>query len=365
MTTSIGGTTGITFNDASVQNTAATGFGFKNRLINGSMTIDQRNAGASITADNTTFGVDRFQILASVAGKFNSQQNAGAITPPVGFSNYLGYTSTSAYSVGASEIFAVAQKIEGFNTADLNWGTADAKTITISFWVRSSLTGTFSGFLQNSASNRSFIFSYSIPTANTWTFVTTTVTGDTAGTWIGATNGIGIRLYFTLAAGSSITTSAGSWVASDKYGVTGTTSVVGTNGATFYITGVQLEKGSTATSFDVRDYGTELMLCQRYYEKISVAGSASVSTGQVTGVTSALFPLLLKVTKRDTPTFSTTGSFITLTAAGSSGGGTIALQSATVDSARVDMSSCTGLVSGNATSLFAGSAASLNFSAEL
>jgi hypothetical protein len=270
----------------------------KNRIINGAMVIDQRNAGASVTADNAIFGVDRFQTLASVNGKFTVQQNAGSVTPPVGFTNYLGYTSSSAYSVGASEVFAIAQKIEGFNTADLGWGTTDAKTITISFWVRSSLTGTFSGFLQNSSSNRSYVFSYSIPTANTWTYITATVAGDTSGTWIGATNGIGIRMYFTLAAGSSLTTSAGSWVAGDKYGVTGTTSVVGTNGATFYITGVQLEVGSNATGYEYRQYQQELALCQRYCNVITAY--VSPTNGNI-----IVFPVTMRAAPTGTVTSGT------------------------------------------------------------
>jgi len=252
--------------------------GFKNRIINGAMVIDQRNAGASVTiTTNGEFGVDRWKGQPSVNSKFSLQQNAGSVTPPIGFSNYLGATSLSAYTVGAGESFSIAQYIEGFNTADLQWGTANAKTVTLSFWAYSSLTGTFSGALANSAVNRSYPFSYTISSANTWTQVSVTIAGDTSGTWIGATNGVGIRIWFNLGAGSSLSTTGGAWAAGDYRATTGSVSVVGTNGATFYITGVQLEKGSTATSFDYRPYGTELALCQRYYYK----NFPNVTSGQL------------------------------------------------------------------------------------
>ena len=242
-------------------------YGFKNRLINGACVIDQRNAGASVTPANNDLTLDRWKISISQSSKFTVQQNAGSVTPPSGFTNYLGVTSSSAYSVLSSDYFLISQRIEGFNFADLNWGTANAKTVTVSFWVRSSLTGTFGGSIENSANNRSYPFSYTVSASNTWEYETITIAGDTSGTWIGATNGIGAKLWFSLGAGSAVSTTAGAWAAGDYQSATGATSVVGTNGATFYITGVQLEKGSTATSFDYRSYGTELALCQRYYQK--------------------------------------------------------------------------------------------------
>jgi hypothetical protein len=242
---------------------------FKNRIINGAMMIDQRNAGASVTITDTgalTYTLDRWFGYGSAASKFSIQQNAGSVTPPAGFSNYLGVTSASAYSVTSGDLFFIGQAIEGFNTADLNWGTANAKTVTLSFWVRSSLTGTFGASVQNSASSRSYPFSFTISSANTWEQKSVTIAGDTTGTWVGATNGIGLRLFVSLGMGSTYSGTAGAWVGSDIRSATGATSVVGTNGATFYITGVQLEVGSTATSFDYRPYGTELALCQRYFQ---------------------------------------------------------------------------------------------------
>jgi len=244
---------------------------WRNRIINGAMVIDQRNAGASVTASATAvnaYTLDRWLYNVSVASKFTLQQNAGAVTPPAGFSSYLGCTSSSAYSVGAAENFLVGQFVEGFNFADLAWGTASAQTVTISFWVRSSLTGTFGGSLVNNAFNRSYPFSYTIGAANTWEQKTVTIAGDASGTWVGSTNGIGVRVYFSLGVGATISGTAGAWAGSGLFSATGATSVVGTSGATFYITGVQLEKGTTATNFEYRDYGRELVMCQRYYQQL-------------------------------------------------------------------------------------------------
>jgi len=270
----IDGTNGITqageFNSDS-------SFGFKNRIINGAMVIDQRNAGASVTPASGAYTLDRWVYNASQASKVSIQQNAGSVALPAGFSNYLGVTSLSAYSVGAAELFMLSQYIEGFNIADLSWGTANAKAVTLSFSVYSSVTGTFGGSLRNNAADRSYPFSYSVSTANTWTQVSVTIAGDTAGTWL-TNNGKGIQLHFGLGVGSTFSGTAGSWSANNYLSATGATSVVGTNGATFYITGVQLEKGSTATSFDYRPYGTELSLCQRYFAKMDNDGSGGDCT---------------------------------------------------------------------------------------
>lgn len=252
-------------------------YGFKNRILNGQMVIDQRNAGASVTPANgaSTYTLDRWSFYVSQASKLTTQQSS---TAPTGFVNSLLVTSSSAYSVGAGDIFEVRQFVEGYNTADLMWGTANAQTVTLSFWVRSSLTGTFGGAIRNSASDRSYVFSYSISSANTWEQKTVTIAGDTSGTWL-TTNGRGLVTCFSLGAGSTALKAAGSWGAGEYEGVTGQTNLVGTNGATFYITGVQLEKGSTATSFDYRPYGTELQLCQRYYQRqsgfLAIAGSST------------------------------------------------------------------------------------------
>ena len=237
--------------------------GFKNRLINGGMVINQR-AGDPYTATGANYCLDRWQMIASVSSKFTVSQNAGSVTPPTGYTKYLGVTSSAATSLGATDYYLITQKIEGFNTADLGWGAAGASPITVSFWVRSSLTGTFGFVVRNSAANRVYPASYTISSANTWEQKSVTITGDTTGTW-STDNSLGVELDFGLGVGSTYSNTAGTWT-TGGLGVTGATSVVGTNGATFYITGVQLEKGSTATSFDYRPYGTELQLCQRYYQ---------------------------------------------------------------------------------------------------
>ena len=236
---------------------------FKNRIINGDMRIDQRNAGAATANTINDYTLDRWAIYQSVTGKLIVQQNAAAITPPVGFINYLGATSQSAYSVLSGSYYIIRQSIEGLNVSDLGWGTANAKTITISFQVYSSLTGTFGGSLTNNAESRSYPFSYSISVANTWTQISVTIAGDTTGTWL-TTNSTGIRLNFGLGVGTTYSGTAGSWSGNAYLSSTGATSVVGTSGATFYITGVQLEVGSSATGFEYVDYGTQLLMCQRY-----------------------------------------------------------------------------------------------------
>jgi hypothetical protein len=247
------------------------GISFKNRIINGAMVIAQRGTGSTSVQTSTTYAsCDRWASYATQNSKYTVEQSS---TAPTGFSNSLLATSSAATSLSASDYYIFAQPIEGFNFADLGFGTAQAKTICLSFWVRSSLTGTFGGALQNSAGNRSYPFTYTISAANTWEQKSVTIAGDTSGTWVGATNGTGIIIYFGLGVGSTYSGTAGAWAGSNFIGATGATSVVGTNGATFYLTGVQLEVGTQATTFDYRSYGTELALCQRYFVVI-VSGAA-------------------------------------------------------------------------------------------
>jgi hypothetical protein len=285
---------------------ASSSFGFKNRIINGAMVIDQRNAGASVTPTNDTYTLDRWKCYLSQTSKYTIQQSS---TAPTGFTTSLVATSTSAYTVGASEFFLLVQPIEGFNVADLSWGTASAATVTLSFWVRSSLTGTFGGVISNSAGNRSYPFTYTISTANTFEQKTITIAGDTTGTWA-TNNGTGIIIYLNLGTGSTYSGTAGSWSGNTYFSATGATSVVGTSGATFYITGVQLEKGSTATSFDYRPYGTEYQLCQRYFWK-ATEGTPSVvmlGTGVVSSATTLRVFLPLPVPMRALPTGTRVGT---------------------------------------------------------
>jgi len=282
----LSGTNGVTFPDSSLQAAAASPYVLKNRIINGDMRIDQRNAGASVTPANGAYTLDRWGVnqFAS-ASKFSVQQSS---TTPTGFNNSLIVTSLSAYSVAVGDIYSIFQRIEGFNVADLGWGTANAQTVTLSFWVRSSLTGTFGGAFQNGDGDRAYPFTYTISAANTWEQKTITVAGDTTGTWL-KTNGLGLQITFGLGVGSNRSATAGLWQAGNFGSATGATSVVGTNGATWYLTGVQLEVGSTATPFERRMYGQELVNCQRYFCKTFSIDTApannATSTGALKGAT--------------------------------------------------------------------------------
>lgn len=271
MAMTLDGSNGVTFNDSSLQGAAASPFGLKNRIINGDMRIDQRNNGAAITPTGAAFPVDRWGFYPSQASKFTVQQNQNSVTPPAGFTNYLGFTVASAVSIGAGDYFTLEQAIEGFNVADLGWGTANAQTVTLSFWVRSSLTGTFGGSLYNAAGNYSYAFNYTISAANTWERKTITITGPTTGTF-STNNTSSFSVVYSLGVGSTYSGTAGTWGASNLRNATGSVSVVGTAGATFYITGVQLEVGSTATPFERRLYNQELANCQRYYIKLNTYG---------------------------------------------------------------------------------------------
>lgn len=289
------------------ENGGSSPFGFKNRIINGAMVIDQRNAGASVSATGA-YAVDRFQFYVTQASKLTAQQNAGSVTPPPGFTNYMGFTSSSAYSLLSTDLFETYQIIEGFNFADMDWGKSTAKKVTLSFWVRSSLTGTFGGVFLNSAQNYNYPYSYTINNANTWEYKTITVPGATSGTWLG-TNNACVIVGFQLGAGSTWLGTPGAWTTTNYHGVTGQQSLVSTSGATWYITGVQVEKGEQATAFDYRDYGRELRMCQRYYQVFSgfyIEGYANA--GSVRGVN---IPMTFPVQMRTTPTRTviTAGSF--------------------------------------------------------
>jgi hypothetical protein len=282
----------------------------RNRIINGDMRIDQRNAGAAVTASGS-YPVDRFVIVNTTDGAFSAQQDSSA---PAGFVNSLKFTTTTAdASLASTQICALSHRIEGTYIADMSFGTANAKTITVSFWVRSSLTGTFGGAIINDGFNRSYPFSYTISSADTWEYKTVTLVGDTTGTWLNTT-GRGMVVNFSLAAGADRVGTAGSWVGANNQGVSGQVQVIGTLNATWYITGVQLEVGSVATSFERRPFGTELALCQRYFEKIGFGDSNSryptvggyVNASSVSILQSVAFA----VTKRAIPTI-TAGSAAT------------------------------------------------------
>jgi len=335
---------------------------FRNRIINGAMVIDQRNAGASVTPTASAYTLDRWEAGMSVASKFSVQRST---TAPAGFINSLLATSTSAYTVGAGEIFVLTQFIEGYNVADMGFGTANASTFTLSFWVRSSLTGTFGGSLQNSGRTRSYPFTYTISSANTWEQKSITVAGDTTGTWL-TDNGRGLNVIFSLGAGSTYSGTANAWATANYYSATGATSVVGTNGATFYITGVQLEAGTTASPFEYRQYGTELALCQRYYYKAnSAGGNVLFGFGYNTATTESAFGIQYPVTMRSIPTFTSSAAGTFLSQDNTNRVPTaVSMQTSSVWAASV-VFTITGATAGTGAKLLDNGAANLAFSSEL
>jgi hypothetical protein len=249
-------------------------YGFKNRIINGAMVIDQRNAGASVSNTGAVaYTIDRWYSQGvSSAGVFSCQQVTDA---PTGFSYSEKLTVTTNSTPSGTQAYKYIQRIEGYNLADFNLGLSTCASFTLSFWVKSSLTGTFGGSFWGAGATRWFVFSYTINSANTWEYKTVTVTPITSGSF-DTTNGIGLQLTFNIGAGSSSLTTANAWNSgsTEYYGPTGQTNIIATNGATWQIAGVQLEKGSTATSFDYRPYGQELMLCQRYTHVWTSGGSS-------------------------------------------------------------------------------------------
>ena len=277
--------------------------GSRNRIINGDMRIDQRNAGAAVTVNTSPlFPVDRFFCDGNADGIFTAQRST---TVPAGFTNSVILTvTTPRTSIAAGDVYGIRQHVEGFNTAGLGFGSASASAVTLSFWVRSSVTGTYAISLFNSAFNRSYVATYSISAANTFEYKTITILGDTAGTWL-TDNGIGMSVFWDLGSGSNYHGTAGAWTATGSIRTSGSTNWISTNGATFYITGVQLEPGSTATPFERRSYGQELALCQRYLPAFSGANggsSGAIGTGGFYTTTNAAIGIPFPVQARVAPT---------------------------------------------------------------
>ena len=311
MSVTLNGTSGLTFNDGSSQNTSAYGGGFamRNRIINGAMVIDQRNAGASVTrnATDNVYTLDRWNTRAeSSDGVYTVQQ---VVDGPSGFINSLKVTVTTAdASIGAAQVYALNQAIEGFNIADFNWGATaasagkTAQTVTLSFWVKSTLTGSFGASIINGSSNRSYPFLYTISAANTWEQKSVTIAGDTSGTWA-TDNTAGLLVTFAIGTGSNELGTVNTWGGALYRGASGQTQIISTLNATWQVTGVQLEKGSTATSFDYRPYGTELQLCQRYLPCWNWStGNDLIGFGYSYATTASLISVPYTVTPRVSPT---------------------------------------------------------------
>ena len=272
----------------------------RNLIINGAMEVAQRGGTTTINASQSYSAVDRFQGIGSSGGVFDITQST---TTPDGFKNSLKVEVTTAdSSIAASEYYVIDQRIEGSNISRLAWGTSAAKDVTLSFWVRSSVTGTHGGAVSNSAANRSYPYTYTINAANTWEHKTITIDGDTSGTWLTST-GVGIRLYWGLGAGATPSGTADAWGAAEYRTATGAVQLIGTANATWYITGVQLEVGEQATPFEHRSYADELARCQRYFTTWE-GGWSGVSEGSSYHQTSLVsFPAHM----RSTPTVTRTG----------------------------------------------------------
>ena len=271
----------------------------RNKVINGAMVIDQRNQGASIVVGGGTYVVDRWQLTEGTDGAATGQRVADA---PDGFTHSLKWTTTTAdTSLTTSQACYAVQNIEGYNVADFEFGTAAAVTVTVSFWVKSSLTGTFGASLRNSSGTRSYPFNYTISSANTWEYKTVTIPGDTTGAWATDTS-TGLIIFFGLGSGPTYSGTGGAWANGNFVTTTGAVSVIGTLNATWQITGVQIEAGSSATPFERRLYGQELSLCQRYYYKMQNDLNTIFGTGIADNATTALILVNFPTSMRVPPT---------------------------------------------------------------
>jgi hypothetical protein len=329
----------------SIAQSGANNVTMRNRIINGNMNIDQRNNGASVsTPTNKQYCLDRWAFWFNGGGGSAAATVQQSSVAPAGFVNSIAITQAASYSPTSANYNVFAQYIEGYNVADFGWGTANAQPVTLSFWVRSSLTGTFGGAISNGGQTRSYPFTYTINSANTFEFKTITIPGDTAGTWL-TTTATGMQLYWQLGVGSTYLGTAGAWAGAAYLGATGATQITATNGATFYITGVQLEKGTTATAFEQRLYGTELALCQRYawIASPSVSGNSTYTGGVATGGSSGAAGLVvvpMPVQMRANPSLTVSGTSFycdNYALAGSAPSGNVSLQQASINSCRVQL----------------------------
>jgi len=236
--------------------------GSRNKIINGAMEISQRGTSFASVASGS-YTLDRY--LWGKAGSMVVTISQSTDVPNNTFRSSLKVDVTTAdTSIAAGDFAIIEQRIEGYNVRDLI-GT----TFTLSFWVKSPKTGTHCGSFRNNTLDRSYILEYTVSSANTWEYKTLTVTGGliTAGTW-DWTNGEGLRVGFSLAAGSTFHTTAGSWNTGDFHATSSQVNVMDNTANNFYLTGVQLEPGTVATPFERRSFGQELALCQRYYQVV-------------------------------------------------------------------------------------------------
>jgi hypothetical protein len=278
---------------------ASSGFGFRNRIINGDMRIDQRNNGAAVSSTGA-YPVDRFRVFRDGgAATFTAQRST---TAPSGFNYSVVYTVGTGATPASTDFSGLQQNIEGFNVADLMWGTASAQPFTLSFLVRSSVTGTFGIGIRNADVSRSYVTTFTISQANTFELKTITIPGDTSGTWV-ADNGVGLSVTWDLGAGSTRSTSSlDTWQAGNFFGAASGIKLISTSGATFYLTGVQVERGTVATPFEFRSIGQELALCQRYYQKLGLKQSAYIASGNTATTSIGILYTKYTTTMRASPT---------------------------------------------------------------
>ena len=335
----------------------------RNRIINGAMVIAQRGTSGFSETGSAQYTLDRWQVAGASPGVFSIAQST---TAPTGYLNSILITVPTADASLTGASYQLQQKVEGLNITDLDWGLSTAKPVTLSFWVRSSLTGNFGGVLTNSNYDWTYPYSYTINSANTWEQKTVTIAGPTSGTWL-TTNGIGVFVVFGLGAQVVRTATAGVWANTIARQPTSSVNLIATNGATFYLTGVQFEAGTTASPFEYRQYGTELNLCQRYYQRQTGGGRHFI--GGNGGVSNCFPTAYLVQTLRSTPTlsYSAVGDF---TIEGLTGGGqstctALSFNANTFNSVTVNVSSSSstgstgGQLLGNSSSVWTA------FSAEL
>ena len=346
-------------------------YNFKNRIINGAMVINQR-AGSPYTVNSASnYTLDRYEGALTGSGTFTVTQSTNVPSASTFQYSALVTVASTASSYSANDYYFLQQKIEGFNMWDLGWGTANAASVTVSFWVKASIAGTYAYHILNGSANYSYVATYTVTNANTWQFISFTVPGPTSGTWAGATNGVGIYTGWDLGSGSSKQTTANTWTSGSSFycGTSGSVQLMSTSGATLAVTGHQFEVGVSATSFDYRPYGLELMLCQRYYEVVDYGSGGAMTTGQAISSSRALANLFWTVVKRAAPTSITYTGVIQVWNAPASSftPASITFASTSVNSTRIDCQSVatSPLVAGNAAMIYPQNEVYLQVSAEL
>ena len=277
--------------------------GRKNLIINGACTISQRLGSGTytLTASSDYFPVDRFRSWAVGGGQFTIQRSDDA---PPGFNNSLMYTvSTIDTSVGSSEYYCVQQRIEGYNTSFLKWGTNDAIPVTLSFYVKSDVPGTYSGSFWNAAQSYSCVFEYEIFETDVWEYKVVSMPGPRVGNW-NTTDGVGLGIWWDFGSGTGFNATPGIWQSTGDFRSANQVPFISRTSAKFRMTGVQLEPGLVATEFEHRNHGEELTLCQRYYEENK--NSQYTATGYHTSYIRS--GMQFQVIKRAAPTVELTSA---------------------------------------------------------